>query len=90
MARHDKFKHKPAASVGFFMFINPDIVFRDEFHATINKALQRLEINSKDFEIIFQSSNNRCIPTFEVGFGTVSYRDTHGKMVSTRSSMCNR
>jgi hypothetical protein len=84
IARIDKFDQKPIARVRFFIYINPDIVFRDAFHDSVDSTLQNLDINSTTFDDISNSSMNRRIPTFEVGFGTVSYRNKARRYIFTR------
>jgi hypothetical protein len=84
IARQDKFHHQSTASTGFFIFINPDIVFRDEFRDKVNSALKQLDIMNTNFDKIFNSSMVRNIPTFEVSFGSVSYRHTNGRLITSK------
>jgi hypothetical protein len=84
IARHDKFEQKLTTSIGFLLFINPDIVYRDAIHQITEKALNALDIHSNTFDELYNGAMQRGVPPFEINFGTVSYRSIENKTVTTK------
>jgi hypothetical protein len=80
----DKFNKQNIISVGFFLFVNPDIIFRDAFRDTITEALNNIDMTNNDIMNLINNSPNKSIPTFEVSYGSASYKPDKRKSVSTK------
>jgi hypothetical protein len=82
----DKFNKQNTISTGFFLFSNPEIIFRDAFHDTILEILQLIDTNNPKIANLLSSCPNGNIPTFEITLGSFLYKNDKKKYWSSKSA----
>jgi hypothetical protein len=102
----DKFHRKRTTSIGLLICINPDIVHRDTIHNDLMEALEDIDLHESEYNQFFQDmqaplteppreemedETHRFAPEFEVGYGSLSYKDaTEGTIsIKTLDILCS-
>jgi hypothetical protein len=93
IVKMDKFNRHRTTSIGILICINPDIVHRDTLHKDLTEALDDIDLHETDYNQFFQdmltplkeppreemeTETHRFAPEFEIGYRSVSYKDTSG------------
>jgi hypothetical protein len=84
VAINDKFDKHNTTSIGFFLFINPDIVFRDAFHNTIVEILQKIDPSNYKTAHLVAACPHGIIPVFDITYGSVSSSKYKKKYVNIK------
>jgi hypothetical protein len=90
VAKTDNFHRKRMTSVGILICINPDVVHRDTLHNDLQEAIDDIDLFEADYNHFFcdmsaplkeppreetEEETLRFAPEFEVGYGTLSYKE---------------
>jgi hypothetical protein len=99
VGKTDLFYRKRMASVGIMICINPDIIHRDTLRKELSEALDDIDLYEADYNHFYYDMSDplkepprqeieeetlRLAPEFEVGYGTLSYKDETAGNISIK------
>jgi hypothetical protein len=100
VAKSDNFHRNRITSIGILICINPDIIHRDTLHKDLTEAVEDIDLLETDYNHFFcdmsaplkdppreemEEDTLRFAPEFEVGYGTLSYKDETNGNISIKA-----